>query len=258
MKVKNVKRKSRKKSAVRIISAVIAVIVFCLGAVILIGNTNSETPITPFVDIGENNVYFYPEKLKKLFQNNKEARDFVLSYYEKKDMDFEIDLSIHLSKDEMPLFMQWDERWGYKEYAGNLMGLSGCGPTCLSMVAFHLTQNEKYTPLHMAQFSEKNGYYESGNGTLWTLFTHGAVKLGFTVKEVPLWKSAVIEHLENGKPIICNVGKGVFTESGHYIVLTRYEKGKIYVNDPNRKSNSKGWEFEDFSDQIKNMWAISI
>lgn len=258
MRIKNKQRKSKIKSIVRIISAMTAIVIFCLGIIVLTDSSDKESTFINFINNDDNNLQSYPKKLVKLYESNKEAREFVLSYFDKKDKKFDIDLSEHLNSSEMPLFMQWDERWGYHEYAGNLMGLSGCGPTCLSMVAFHLAQDVKYTPLYMADFAEENGYYETGKGTLWTLFTEGARKLGFTVSEVPLWESVIIEHLENGSPIICNVGEGVFTESGHYIVFTRYENGLIYVNDPNRKANSKGWKFEEISDQIKNMWAISI
>ena len=253
MKVKNKKR----KKAVIIISALVAVLIFGLATVIFTYSFESGGGSNFVFEMKDKGLNSYPEKLVKLYRNNKEARDYVLSYFDKKDKKFSIDLKEYIGKDKTPLLMQWDERWGYSEYAGNLFGLSGCGPTCLSMVALQLSQDKKYTPLFMAEFAEENGYCEKGNGTLWTLFSEGAVKLGFNVEVLPLWEFVIKDRLEKGIPIVCNVGKGVFTESGHYIVFTKYDDGLIYVNDPNRKSNSKGWKYDEISDQIKNMWAIS-
>lgn len=46
----------------------------------------------------------------------------------------------------IPLLLQWDERWGYKNYGDNIMAINGCGPTCLSMVVSYLKQNGQYHP----------------------------------------------------------------------------------------------------------------
>ena len=83
----------------------------------------------------------YTEDLIALYEKNEEARQFVLDYPLKKDMDFDIDLSEYSNTDTVPLFMQWDDRWGYSEYAGKVLGISGCGPTCLSMVSVYLTKD---------------------------------------------------------------------------------------------------------------------
>ena len=76
----------------------------------------------------------WPEELVELLDKNPETKDFVLDYPLLKDSSPEIDLSEHTDTDSVPLLFQWDQRWGYNQYAGELMGLSGCGPTCLSMV----------------------------------------------------------------------------------------------------------------------------
>lgn len=55
-----------------------------------------------------------------------------------------------------------------------IIGLSGCGPTCLSMVLLALTEDEEATPYEVARFSEENGYYVEGSGTAWSLMTEGA------------------------------------------------------------------------------------
>ena len=52
--------------------------------------------------------------------------------------------------------------------------------------------------------------------------------------------------------------KGDFTTTGHFIVLTGYEDGRITVNDPNsRKRSEKTWDFDTLQYQIKNLWSYT-
>lgn len=197
--------------------------------------------------------------LAALFEKLPEARGYVCDYPVKKQFEYEIDLSEYENCDQMPLFIQWDERWGYTEYAGNLLGLSGCGPTSLSMVCVYLLKDSKYSPAYVAEFSERNNYCTKGNGSNWTLFREGAVKLGLKVKELPLSESLVVNNLKKGNPVVCHVGKGHFTSSGHYIVLSGYRDGKIVVNDPNsRERSAQLWDFKTFEKEIRNLWALSV
>ncbi len=180
----------------------------------------------------------------------------MLNYPTKKDASPEIDLSAYQDTDSVPLLMQWDERWGYTKYAGDLFGLTGCGPTCLSMVSIYLLHNTDYTPQYMAQFSSENGYSVSGSGSAWTLISEGGVKLGLDVTEIPLDKDRIVRNLEVGNPIICVMGPGDFTTTGHYIVMTDYIDGQIKVNDPNSIARSETlWNYEDIEDQIRNLWV---
>ena len=156
----------------------------------------------------------------------------------------------------MPLLLQWDERWGYGEYAGELMGLSGCGPTCLSMVCIQLLQDASYTPQYVAVFALENGYAVKGNGSAWSLISEGGKKLGLDVTEIPLDEGRIIRNLEVGNPIICVMGPGDFTTSGHFIVLTEYADGYVKVNDPNSPTRSqKPWKLTDIMPQMNNLWV---
>ncbi len=198
----------------------------------------------------------YTEDLIALYEKNEEARQFVLDYPMKKDTSFDIDLSQYGDTDTVPLFMQWDERWGYSEYAGNVFGISGCGPTCLSMVSVYLTKDTSQNPKWMAEFAMENGYYERGSGSKWTLMSEGARKLGLNVKELSLDEEIMAENLAAGNPIICILGPGDFTDSGHFIVLTGYRDGGFVVNDPNRQANSSRiWTFEELRYQIRALWV---
>lgn len=206
----------------------------------------------------ENNLdlHEWPEDLLEAAQNNPEMEDFALNYPLKRDSHPEIDLSQYKNADTVPLLSQWDERWGYTEYAGNIMGLSGCGPTCLSMVSMFLLNDTSYTPQYIAKFSEENGYGVPGSGSSWTLISEGGRKLGLDVVEIPLDKQRIVRNLEVGNPIICVMGPGDFTTTGHFIVFVGYEDGKIKVNDPNSKTRSETlWDYEQIKNQIKNLWV---
>jgi len=198
----------------------------------------------------------WPAGLTKLMEVNPETTDFVLNYPLKKDLSPEIDLSEYIDCSEVPLFMQWDERWGYFKYGNQVMGLSGCGPTCLSMVCVYLLDDPQYSPRYIAEFSQENGYCVPGNGSSWTLISEGGVTLGLDVIEIPLVESRIISNLEAGNPIICVMGPGDFTDNGHYIVMTGYVDGKIKVNDPNSKIRSEMlWDYDAIEDQIRNLWV---
>ena len=88
----------------------------------------------------------WPAELLELLEKNPETEAFVWNYPLQKDQEVDIDLSEHIGSEKVPLLMQWDPRWGYVEYTGKVMGLSGCGPTCLSMVCIYLLDDAQYTP----------------------------------------------------------------------------------------------------------------
>jgi hypothetical protein len=127
------------------------------------------------------------------------------------------------------------------------------------MVAYYLTGDPKYTPVYMMEYAEANGYCGNRQGTYWTFFTEGAVDLGFIVKEEYKTERKLISVLEQGKLIILSVGPGHFTSAGHFIVLTGYEDGYFTVNDPNSYANSqRKWKYDEFQDQIKNIWSFGL
>ena len=199
----------------------------------------------------------YPQSLIHLLERNPETEKFVLEYPVAKDAVPVIDLEDQLHTGSVPLFLQWDQRWGYMQYGSDVAGLTACGPVALSMAAVYLTGDAKYSPDEMIRFAIENKYYVSGSGSSWTLISEGGVKLGFDVTELPLDKNRIRKNLEVGNPIVFVVGPGIFTTTGHFLVMTGWEDGKIRINDPNSIANSeKLWTYEEIQDQIRNLWAI--
>ena len=125
------------------------------------------------------------------------------------------------------------------------------------LLAGAVSGDDAFHPAEMIEFAEENGYYAKGYGSSWTLISEGGVKLGLDVTEIPLVKKRITDNLEVGNPIICAMGKGDFTSSGHYIVLIGLKDGKFIVNDPNSPENSqKLWSYEQIQGQIRNLWVI--
>ena len=199
----------------------------------------------------------YPEQLIELLQNNEETADFVFDYPEKKDTA-PADTVGEVVQGQVPLLLQWDERWGYAFYADDMIAVNGCGPTAIAMVAAGLTGDNTVTPYKVAQFSAGNGYYAGDSGTSWTLMTDGAQQFGIYGEEMGLSEDEVFSALENGHPIICSMRPGDFTTTGHFIVLTGIEDGKIQVNDPNSRVRSeKLWDYSRLEYQINNLWVYT-
>ena len=159
---------------------------------------------------------------------------------------------------EMPHLYQTDSTWANEPYAGATVGESGCGPTCLTMAYVFLTGRTDYTPATMAAFSERNGYVENGL-TAWRLLSEGASQLGLLSEELPASESTVASVLDAGAPIICSMGPGDFTTTGHFIVLCgRDENGNARVFDPNSPERSaRTWPIADILPQALNLWALS-
>lgn len=199
----------------------------------------------------------YPDSLLKLMEHNPETEAFVKGYFENRDKHPAIDLSDVVEQGTIPLFLQWDERWGYETYGSDFLAVTGCGPTCLSMVLCGLSGKTDWDPLRTAQFAEKEGYYVKGKGTAWSLMTHGAEELGLTAQNIVFDENSILAWLKDGNPIICAMRPGDFTTTGHFIVLSGVdESGQVTVCDPNSIANSdKSWAIKDLMPQIKNLWG---
>ena len=206
---------------------------------------------------GEPDLMGIPDSLLNLMEHNPETTEFVLNYPDRQPM--EIDLSSFDRSEGVPLFMQWDMRWGYETYGSDVMAITGCAPTCMAMVGYYLTGEERFAPDNLANFALEHDYYVSGSGTKWTFVGEGAEVLGLSSTELPLVEEVIIRNLRAGNPVIAVMGPGDFTTSGHFVVIVGYEEGLFKINDPNRRANSERlWSYETLEPQIRNLWAIRV
>lgn len=158
----------------------------------------------------------------------------------------------------IPLLYQTDKAWDAKPYAGGTIAENGCGPTCLTMAYVALTGRKDYDPVSMCAFGERNGFVDGG-ATSWSFMSDGANMLGLRSEELPAEASSVLQVLALKNPIVCVMGPGDFTTTGHFIVLAGVdENGRIIVRDPNSAERSaKAWDIEIILSQCRNLWALS-
>lgn len=210
------------------------------------------------------NLYEYSESMLKLAANNPDALDFVENYPKHKS---DIKPSGSVTREELdsaengiPRFQQWDSRWGYLTYGNDNIGINGCGPTCLSMVAAGLLKDTSKSPDAVAEFSVENNYCTVASGTAWSLMSSGAKKLGLKSESVVVGRDSIKAALEKKQPVICSMKPGDFTTTGHFIVLTGLtEDGRLMINDPNSITRSeKRWDIDTIVGQVKSAWTYTV
>jgi len=200
----------------------------------------------------------FPENKIQASQGNPELIHFLYAYG---NGAYESGQSASLNRSEkeadIPLLMQWDERWGFESYGSSVIGITGCGPTCLSMVITGLTDQEDVTPKAVADYAMENGYYIYGTGTKWALFSDLSKKYGIQCNEVSVEEETIKSELEKGNPIICSMGPGKFTTAGHFIVIAGEKDGKLIINDPNNIALSRQeWSYEEIENEIVHAWSF--
>lgn len=158
---------------------------------------------------------------------------------------------------EVPFLFQIDPAFASAPYAGTDVREAGCGPTSLSMVYIALTGKADYDPVAMAAFSEAGGFVEDGL-TAWRLMIEGAAQLGLASHEVPADAGCLAAELEAGRPIICAVRPGDFTDTGHFLVVAGVaDNGELIIHDPNSSANSaRTWDVQRVLSQCANLWAF--
>ena len=205
-----------------------------------------------------NNPHQYPASLLELLAANEETLSFVLHYPDRKN-DPPAETIGTVTQGEIPFLLQWDERWGYTTYGSDFLAVTGCGPTCLSMVASGLSGDNTITPHCVAEFAQANGYYVDGSGSDWALMRTGCQEFGLLSQEMVLAEHSILQTLAYGEPIICSMLPGDFTTSGHFIVLIGVENGKIRLHDPNSVVRSqKLWSYAELAPQIANLWKFNL
>ena len=204
----------------------------------------------------------FPSHKIEYAENNPGLIDFLYRYaFGEKESSSEESGDRGLTEDEKkayaPVLLQWDDRWGFHPYGTSVLGLTGCGPTCLAMVVDSLSEDADVTPAEAADFATKQDLYEYGVGTRWGIWSAGATEYGLECETVSADFDTVLDELSQNAMVVCSVGPGVFTPGGHFIVIVGQEEGKLEIRDPNNFQNStRLWDWDEFSSQIKHCWSF--
>jgi len=157
-----------------------------------------------------------------------------------------------LSSSKVPLYKQWDPRWGGLPFGncGTDIASSGCGPTSLAMVISYW-ENKAILPSQTA----KQAVHECGVGTTYASLISVPELYGLHSKVVS-WDEAK-RYLQQGIPVINVQRKGYFTKHGHYIVVTEINANGTYaINDPDGFHRTQATEAQITASRVES-WVIT-
>ena len=166
-------------------------------------------------------------------------------------------------------YLQTDPRWAKLPYRVTgetaTIGGSGCGPTCAAMLIETLT-GRTFTPEDACNWSVEHGYKALNQGTYYSYFPPQFAEFGIDCQQLN-WTSLygkpndaahdkAFELLKQGYYLIACMGKGLWTSSGHFVVVW-WEDGKVRINDPasTREARLNG-DLNTFKSQVKYYWAV--
>ena len=137
---------------------------------------------------------------------------------------------------EIPLILQTDYPDVPFAQGGRTVATSGCGVTCLTMLANYYF-NENYEPADLIPLFRPYIY----GGTSGGAFDDSYDVIGLPIEEKTYHFANARKALEEGKIVVALMNeKSLFTDGGHYIILTGInENGLITINDPNGANYKK-------------------
>ena len=162
------------------------------------------------------------------------------------------------------LYLQTDPRWKNTDYSApgesTTIGRAGCGPTCAAMLLTTLTGRE-ITPEDTCAWALAHGYKAKGQGTYYAYFKPQFAAYGIGADQLSWTKTygkpdseihdRAFEMLRQGYYIIACMGKGLWTSSGHFIVMW-WQDDKVRILDPASTKDSRvNGDIETFRSQVK-------
>lgn len=166
-------------------------------------------------------------------------------------------------------YLQTDPRWKNKPYRvkgeNATIGGSGCGPTAAAMLIETIT-GKTFTPEDACNWSMAHGYKALNQGTYYAYFTPQFAEFGINCQMLN-WTNTygkpdhanhekVVEKLKEGYYAIALMNKGLWTSSGHFVVLW-WQDDKVRINDPASTKDARvNGDIRTFRSQAKYYWLI--
>lgn len=167
-------------------------------------------------------------------------------------------------------YLQTDPRWKAIPYAvkgeASTIGGSGCGPTAMAMI-LATWADPKVTPATECAWALAHGFKALKHGTYYGYFTPAARRYGLSCTQLngtTLYGNAgsgvhaqVLQFLAQGDLIIACMGPGLWTRSGHFVLVYGVKDGVVYINDPasTRAARVRG-SWSTFRRQVKFYWRV--
>lgn len=167
-------------------------------------------------------------------------------------------------------YLQTDPRWKYNDYSARgektTIGASGCGPTAMSMVLATWC-DKNVTPATECVWALTHGYKAPHQGTYYGYFAPAAARYGLKAYQINYTsiygKSTSTHHatakkaIENGHLVIACMGRGLWTRSGHFVLVYDIKGNTIFINDPaSTKTARTQGDYSLFKQQVKYYFII--
>lgn len=169
-------------------------------------------------------------------------------------------------------YLQVDKRWSNMDYSAKgektTIGKAGCGPTACAMVIASLADSS-VTPVNACTYSLAHGFKAKNQGTYYSfirsyLQTYGIEAVQLNTSSVYKKASAdahikALKAIQDGDWVICCMGKGNWTSSGHFILWYDVEGQLALVKDPNSTKTSRTRNKTALlQSEVKYYWHIKV
>lgn len=170
-----------------------------------------------------------------------------------------------VSKGTFPKLFDWDVRWGYVDYAGSILGVTGSGPTSLSMAYMGLSGNTDKTPADIAQAAADGGYAKPDDALSTSAdFLDGlSGDLGLSVRSYKVSSDNLATVFSNYDPgevcVIVQLKSDFTTPYAHWALLPgTYSDGSYQLYDPtSSEASSHGWSAGTIAANADAFYALT-
>lgn len=172
--------------------------------------------------------------------------------------------------DKPTSYLQTDPRWANVDYSAKgeqtTIGKSGCGPTAMAMV-LATWADKSVTPKSECAWALAHGYKAPHQGTYYGYFAAAAKRYGLYCRMLngasiygnpnSKYHAEAKAAVDRGNLVIACMGRGLWTSSGHFVLVWKIDGNTIYINDPasTRTVRTQG-DYSTFKQQVKYYFVV--
>ena len=158
-----------------------------------------------------------------------------------------------------PKLFCWDKRWGYVDYNGQPLGLTGDAPVVFAMAYMGLTGQVDQTPASIGILANNKDYFTSNGDTTAEFFEKNASALGLKIAKIKADPSVLNACLANRNFVIAHFDSSRNSNKGHWVILVDHDQdGSITLYDPTSTSNSNHtWDPQTIAKSCDTFFQVS-
>lgn len=158
-----------------------------------------------------------------------------------------------------PQLYDWDTRWGNVDYAGSALGVTGSGPTALSMAYMGLTGSTDKTAADISSLVSADGLATGDSHMDGGFLKDHAADVGLTCKTYESSADNLTTVLDTGTYIMLEAKAGTLTDETHWVLLvTENADGSIVVYDPTSTTvSSVSWTAAKLASSCSTLYSLT-